>query len=196
MDAAETSQIMSKKYNQRDRVKQEMLDQQADFRTRKYQNKVKKTQEWQAKTMRSPFLVDLLAENERIDEENKVRLEEQSRRQKIFERRREDAKNGIILKALAEASDLEALRKEKRIIMEEERRLKALLDIEKTKAHRKEDRMAAARAERQRKAARSEFKRSANKDMLDDHKARENELLKVKHEVKPSPDNTFSSFMP
>ena len=79
--------------------------------------------------------------------------------------------------------------------MMEERRLKALLDIEKTKAHRKEDRMAAARAERQRKAARSEFKRSANKEMLDDHVRRENELLKVKHEVKPSPDNTFSSYL-
>ena len=172
-----------------------MLEHQASFRTKRYRNKQKKTAEWQTKTSRSPFLVDLLAENERIDEENKVRLEEQSRRQRLFERRREDAKNGIILRALAEASDLESLRKEKRIIMEEERRLKALLDIEKTKAHRKEDRLAAARAERQRKAARSEFKRSANKDMLDSHKRRENELLMKKHEVEREPDNTFSSYM-
>ena len=133
-------------------------------------------------------------QNERIDEENKVRLTSQARRSKVFERRKEDAKTAIILRALQEASDLDALRKEKRIIMEEERRLKALLDIEKTKAHRKADRLAAARAERQRKSAKAEYRRLANKEMLDDQKARENDLLRAKHEVSPHPDNTFSSF--
>ena len=65
IDAAATSQIMNKKYVKRDRVKHEMLEQQANFRTKKFQQKQKKTMEWQAKTQRSPFLVDLLAENER-----------------------------------------------------------------------------------------------------------------------------------
>ena len=139
-------------------------------------------------------MIDLLAENERIDEENAVRLTEQSRRVKMFERRKEDAKNAIVLRALQEASDLDSLRREKRIIMDEERRLKALLDIEKTKAHRKEDRLAAARAERQRKSARSEYRREGNKEMLDDHSRREDELLKQKHEVKGKPDNTFSLY--
>ena len=83
---------------------------------------MEKTAQAIAKTQRSPFLVDLLAENEKIDEENRVRLAEQARRAKVFERRKEEAKNAIILKALQEASDLDALRKEKRIIMEEERR--------------------------------------------------------------------------
>lgn len=106
----------------------------------------------------------------------------------MFERRKEEAKNAIILKALQEASDLDALRREKRIIMEEERRLKALLDIEKTKAHRKADRLAAARAERQRKSAKSEYRRAANKEMLDDHMRREHELLMVKHEVEVKPN--------
>lgn len=48
-----------------------------------------------------------------------------------METRKEKAKNEIILKALSEFSDLEALRKEKRAIMEEEQRLKALLSLEK-----------------------------------------------------------------
>ncbi|GMI22145.1 hypothetical protein TeGR_g9134 [Tetraparma gracilis] len=152
-----------------------------------------KTMDAIVKTQRSPFLIDLLAENERIDEENTIRLTEQARRQKIFEKRREEAKNDIILRALQEASDLDALRKEKRIIMEEERRLKALLDIEKTKAHRKADRMAAARAERQRKSNKAEYRRAGNKEMLDDHRRREDNLLKQKHELKPKPDNTFGS---
>jgi hypothetical protein len=42
--------------------------------------------------------------------------------------------------ALSEFSDLEALRQEKRAIMEEEQRLKALLALEKTKTHGKADR--------------------------------------------------------
>ena len=41
--------------------------------------------------------------------------------------------------ALSEPSDLEALRQEKRAIMMEEKRLKALLDLEKASAHRKAD---------------------------------------------------------
>jgi hypothetical protein len=61
--------------------------------------------------------------------------------------------------ALAEQSDLEALRQEKRAIQMEERRLKALLDIEKANAARAADRMAAARAEKQRKQAKVEFRR-------------------------------------
>ena len=54
-------------------------------------------------------------------------------------KRKEKVKNEIILKALAEASDLDALRAEKRLIAIEEKRLKALLDLEKTNASRKED---------------------------------------------------------
>jgi hypothetical protein len=190
----ETEVIMKSRAHQRDAVKNNMLAEQSLFRKKKFITKQMKTDIAVAKTVRSPFLVDLLAENERIDEENTVRLEEQARRMQIFEQRKADAKNAIILRALQEASDLDALRKEKRIIMEEERRLKALLDIEKTKAHRKADRMAAARAERQRKSNKAEFRRAGNKAMLDDHRRREDDLLRQKHEIKPKPDNTFSMY--
>ena len=55
-------------------------------------------------------------------------------------------KNEIILKALSEQSDLDALRREKRAIQLEEKRLRALLDLEKTNGHRKQDLLAAQRA--------------------------------------------------
>ena len=88
--------------------------------------------------------------------------------------------------ALSEASDLEALRQEKRAIQLEEKRLKALLDLEKAGQHRKADLLvravrcegalllcrmqkrahcssprvqAAQRAERHRKSAKSQFYR-------------------------------------
>ena len=59
--------------------------------------------------------------------------------------RRTAAKREIVLKALQEDSDLDALRREKRAIMEEEKRLKALLDIEKTNSHAKADLLVAQR---------------------------------------------------
>ena len=59
-----------------------------------------------------------MTEDERIHEENQIRLREQKETEKKVELRRSKAKNDIILKALSEFSDLEALRKEKRAIME------------------------------------------------------------------------------
>ena len=100
------------------------------------------------KMERSPFLVDQVAENERIDEENRVRCRRSSTR-KMLKSRKSKIKNEIILKA-AEASDLDGLRQEKRLIAIEEKRLKALLQLEKASGHRKADLMAAQRAERQR----------------------------------------------
>ena len=58
----------------------------------------------------------------------------------MLESRKEKAKNDIILRALSEFSDLEALRKEKRAIIEEEQRLRALLALEKTTQNKKADR--------------------------------------------------------
>ena len=100
------------------------------------------------KNNRSPFLVDLVAENERIDEENKVRKHALVRRERALERKREKDENDRMLRALQdEENDVQNLRIEKRRIIDEERRLKALIEIEKTNAHRKDDRQAAVIAE-------------------------------------------------
>ena len=90
--------------------------------------------------------------------------------------RKEAAKSDIVLKALHEQSDLDALRREKRAILEEEKRLKALLDIEKTQTHRKQDMLAAQRAERQRHASKTEYRRDQNMQQLREHARQEREL--------------------
>jgi len=146
------------------------------------------------KERRSPFLVDLVAENERIDEEYKVRMHQQVRRRKNRERRREEIKNKIILQALEESNDVDALRREKRKILEEEKRLKALIEIEKTKiAHRKEDRIAAVRAERNRLRVKRDDQRALNKGNIDEKNQQDLDDLRMKHNIKGPPDNTFSS---
>ena len=136
---------------------------------------------WNKRLTNSPFNVDLVAEDERIYEENRIRSEEQSRLRKEVYERKEKAKNDIVLKALAEFSDLEALRSEKRAINEEEQRLKALLTLEKANANAKADRLAAERAERQRAQAKLQFRRDNYKDSLHIIMDEEAMALKKKH---------------
>ncbi len=88
-----------------------------------------------------------------------MRQEERARRERLLARRREQVKAEIIVKALAEESDVDALRAEKRAILSEEQRIKALLELEKAKLHRKADMQAAIRAERQRLRAKREYRR-------------------------------------
>ena len=143
---------------------------------------------------KSPFLVDLVAENERIDEEQKVLVQQQLCRRRKRERRREEIKNAIILRALEETNEVAALRREKRNILEEEKRLKALIEIEKTrKADRKGDRIAAMGAERHRLKMKRERRREINKQSIDERKNQDIENLRVKHDIKNPPDNTFNS---
>ena len=68
----------------------------------------------------SPFTVDLLAENERIDEELRVRQKFEAKRLKVLAKKKNRVKSDIILKALAETDDLAALRAEKRALMDGE----------------------------------------------------------------------------
>lgn len=152
-------------------------------RTPDYSKKKRNHQSKQTNN-RSPFLVDLVAENERIDEENKVRFRAITRKQKALERKKEHAKNEIILRALQEGNELENLRLEKRKILDEEKRLKALIEIEKTNAHRKDDRQAAILAEKRRHAAKIEKRRAVNMEEIAKKEATRMKMLAVKH-LKP-----------
>lgn len=138
-----------------------------------------------SKSSRSPFLVDLVAENERIDEENKVRFREITRKQRATEKRKEKAKNEIILRALQEGNELDNLRMEKRKILDEEKRLRALIEIEKTNAHRKDDRQAAVLAEKRRREAKVERRRAANLETLAEKEDTRMKMLAIKHNLKP-----------
>lgn len=138
---------------------------------------------WNKRLTNSPFNVDLVAEDERIYEENRIRREQEANIRKEVTERKEKAKNEIIIKALAEFSDMEALRQEKRAIMEEEHRLKALLTLEKANANLKADRLAAERAEKQRAQAKLAHRRDAYKSSLSSVVKEEGLALKKKHGI-------------
>ena len=86
-----------------------------------------------------------------------------------------------ILKALSEFADLDVLRREKRAILEEEQRLRALLALEKSKRAGKESRLAAERAMKQRAHAKLEYRRTTYKASLDAVLEEESLALRRKH---------------
>ena len=73
-------------------------EEQKEKEKKAQQVKTKRAQKWKKITTKSPFGVDLVAEDERIQEENRIRLAEDESRRKMAESRREKAKSEIILK--------------------------------------------------------------------------------------------------
>lgn len=180
MSYSESAEITSKKYMERDQVKLALEQEERAKRLNKIRNRRQQVEKWQQKTSRSPFQVNLVADSERLDEEHRLRMMENSRRAKEMEKRTRQAKNEVILKALTETSDLELLRREKRAIIDEEKRLKALMDLEKTNSHRKLDLIAARNAEKKRRQEKEEFRRRQRQLEVDDRERRYRQLLKEK----------------
>eukprot|EP00941_MAST-03F_sp_MAST-3F-sp1_P005981 g5981.t1 len=179
--------IMTRHFEERERVKERMF-RDREIKERRLQSHRSKIRSRVAKELQSsPYTVDLVAESDRIGEETHFRLKEELRRERTVAKRKRKVKNDIILMALAEESDLNALRQEKRAIMVEEKRLKALLDIERAKLRRKQDLMAAQRAEKQRYRAKLEHRRMIHNKTVEERMAREKAMLMDKLDVPPEP---------
>jgi len=181
----ESVRVMTRRLEEREAVKQELTfrrtaaHQEAQYH-RKYREAL-----WKHRMRKSPFVVDLLAQAERTDEEKRMR-ERRARLQETKQKKRmERVKNDIILKALSETSDLEALREEKRAILLQEKRLRALLDLEKAKLKRKEDLLAAKRAERQRREAKLRHRRELRADEERRKQLEMEDILREKHDLPP-----------
>merc|ERR1711934_378485 len=127
----ENAMIQARNMHVRDVFLENMRAEREKLERQKTHDRAEKREMWNQRLRNSPFTVDLLAENERIDEEFQVRTKEESKRSKMLNKKKAKVKNEIILKALAEDDQLEALRQEKRALAEEEKRLRAMRDLEK-----------------------------------------------------------------
>lgn len=127
----ESEAILAKNMMLREKTKEILYEKRMKHEKLIQDNRDHRLQRWIQKTKNSPFAINLVAEDERILEETTIRTTEERERRSLIETRKDRAKNEIILKALSEFSDLEALRKEKRAILDEEQRLRALLSLEK-----------------------------------------------------------------
>lgn len=130
----ESTKIMSIRFAQRDAVKEEMLKNRTAYLGEMSNSRRERDERWTRKLQRSPFAVDLVAENQRIDEENRVRDHVELRKQKLMKARSREAHNAIFKRAVAESDELDLLRQEKRMLLENEKELKALRDVEKSNA--------------------------------------------------------------
>jgi hypothetical protein len=125
---------MSSRFAQRDAVKDDLQRSAESYRRELLASKLEREQRWVRKTGRSPFAVDLVAEDQRIEEENRVREDIASRKSKLLAARHNEAHNAIFKRAVAESDELEILRKEKRVLLMNEKQLKAMRDVERTNA--------------------------------------------------------------
>jgi hypothetical protein len=130
----ESTKIMSLRFAERDVLKNNYYKERADQKNEHVNAIQERTERWIRKTQKSPFAVDLVAEDQRIDEENRARGQWERRRQQLMARRNREAHNAIFKRATAEMDELDTLRAEKRMLLENERQLKALRDVEKSNA--------------------------------------------------------------
>ena len=65
---ARAAHILSQKFANRDRVKAKLLEDKEISRSQARAGRQATQRRWKLKTRHSPFLVDLVAENERLDE--------------------------------------------------------------------------------------------------------------------------------
>ena len=82
----------------REKAKQDVYEKRMQHEQLQTYAREKRYRRWQEKTKHSPFAVNLVAEEERISEENAIRTKEESDRRRAIETRKEKAKNEIVLK--------------------------------------------------------------------------------------------------
>lgn len=179
-----SASIREKCLQDREMVKQRMIREDSIRKSQVRHARKKMQQKWKRKMKRSPYNVNLVAQSQKIEEETRFRNHRQQKSEKLIRKRKEKLKNEIILKALSEESDLLALRDEKRAILMEERRLKALLDLERANLRRKQDLLAAQRAERKRHQAKIEHRRQKYTQQMEAREREKMLILKEKFGLK------------
>lgn len=130
-NAVASAQINSQRVNERKYLKaQYEFEREKKLAERAIYHRERCAQ-WSQKLGASPLAVDLVADNERIEEEAYVREREEHRRRVLADRKKRQIKNEIIVKALAEVPLLEEARRQKREMLDEERRQRALRDVQR-----------------------------------------------------------------
>jgi hypothetical protein len=184
-DLRRSAHILNKYSGERGELKRQLEDDAERKYKAKELHKKEMLLRWSKKLDKSSFLVDLVAESERIDEEQRVKIEEEARRAKLFEERKQKIKTEIILKALAESNDLEQLRQEKRLIQEEERRLKVQMGQEKKDAaSKKAELMRATQDERRRRNEQAMIQQRNRYALQQAEEAKRREALLMKMQMK------------
>lgn len=115
-----------------DHLKQTFLKEHQEFIQELLDTQRQRVGRWSEKMQGSPLSVDQWAEDQRIFELNRIRDKQEQQKRKLMERRLREAHNTIVQRATAERDELEELRTERRLLVENKKQLKALKDVERT----------------------------------------------------------------
>jgi len=130
----ESTKIMNTQSAERDAKKGALQRERQMHSLRLTASQRDREERWSRKLQRSPFAVDLVAENQRIDEENRVRDHVEQRRQRLAAKRSREIQDLIFKQAAAHPNEIHQLRTEKRLLLENERQMKAFRDVERHNA--------------------------------------------------------------
>jgi hypothetical protein len=127
---AESFQIHALRVAQREMIREKMAMEEYMHQRLKASIASQRKNRWQTKS--SPYQCDLVAENQRILEEMRVRSQLERRNKKLKSSHDQKALQAIFQDAVRGFDQLENLRAESRALQEHDKRLKALRDVEKS----------------------------------------------------------------
>lgn len=125
---AQSARKMSHRCSQREVVKNQMLAERRRHHERIYSSAREREDRWSRRLHRSPFTIDLLAENQRIQEMRERELEEQKQ---LEAHNRARAAQDALFRRVTDAEKID-VRAERRQLLEKEKHLKALRAVEKS----------------------------------------------------------------
>lgn len=94
----ESELMFAKNLLHREKSKEAMFEKRLQHLRLNEHIRTQRLEKWKEKTKNSPFAVNLVAEDERITEENRIRQFDEDERRNSILQRKEKAKNEIILK--------------------------------------------------------------------------------------------------
>ena len=126
--------VLARSYQHRESLREHMRQQEEAARMAQLKARYGRERAWRQKMAGSPYTVNLVGEAERITEEMRVKQELEAWRKQYEERERERLRNEVVQSAMADAHKLQQLHRDKMAVQLEQKRLRALRDVQRSEA--------------------------------------------------------------
>ncbi len=128
-----SARVMQEMADKRKRLEARMARKREKVRQKFSRRRQQSREKWGQVMARSPYGIDLHQEHKMIMKNNADRNKLEARLKKRRERSRQACLKKVILEAISDADKLNAVRRERRELAQEEARLRAMVDIERAR---------------------------------------------------------------
>jgi hypothetical protein len=178
----------------KDRISKQMEEDRARQSFVRAASKAVLSERWQDRTYSSPLKADLLSESERSEADLRARnIEAKLKDQEMSLLSKQAVRNITAGNARPNDAEVRALREQRRLIDVEEKRLKALLQIEKGKLVKKEELLAAKLALKHRREDKLKTRRALFAELQQKRKEQEQVVQKIGMGIEPPPRDLINS---